>query len=81
MNEYKTIGNKRLRNGPWQQHNSNGNLFWSGHYSNGKMDGLWEGYHKNGNLKYKLRYDMEKPISLWENYFANGELIEIRFYL
>ena len=42
MNQYIRIDGKKIRNGLWKQHNSNGNLFWSGHYSNGKIDRDWE---------------------------------------
>lgn len=81
MSKYIYINNKKCRDGLWEHYNSNGNLFWSGTYTKGKMNGFWEGFYKNGNPKYKMKYNMDRAISLRENYFANGELFEINYYL
>ena len=53
MNAYNEEG---LREGPWEEYYSNGNLWYKENYVNGKANGLFERYFSNLNVCYKINF-------------------------
>jgi len=45
-----------LKEGYWEEYNSNGNILSKGNYKSGKLEGYYESYHSNGNVKIQEIY-------------------------
>jgi antitoxin component YwqK of YwqJK toxin-antitoxin module len=79
MNE---LNNNGESHGYWEQHRTNGSLWYRGNYSNGKRHGYFVEYWFNGgNLWYKGNYVNGERKDYWELYNKNGDLDIKQFYL
>ena len=77
LNQTDTQGRKQ---GPWEEHYANGNLWYKGSYLNDIEIGIWEWYWINGNLMYKGSYLDGKETGTWEWYDIEGNLKKVIYY-
>ena len=66
--------------GTFKQYHDNGNLFESGYFSNGKLDGRHKVYHANGNIKEEGLYVDGKKYGLFNFYQSNGYHKAIEYF-
>jgi antitoxin component YwqK of YwqJK toxin-antitoxin module len=58
----------------------NGDLFITGAYRNGKLDGKFYSYYRNGMKKMEFEYDLGNRIGTWESFSKDGKLIKKVLY-
>ena len=71
---------KDKRTGKYKHYHANGQLQFSGKYSNGIEVGKWRSYHNNGQLQILSKYDNGIKKGRWKTYYENGQLMNTRHY-
>ena len=78
MNAYNDKG---LKEGPWTEHYSNGNLMSRVNYVNGKLHGLQEGYYSTGKLSWRVNFVHGNEHGLFEYYDEDDKFYLKEYYL
>ena len=60
------------RAGSWIGFYENGQLFYKGHYVEGKKDGLWVSYYDDATLFYQGNFEDGKENGLWKGFNPDG---------
>lgn len=68
---YVLKDHRDIKHGPYTYY-SNGKLFISGYYKNGKKDSIWQRYNTEGNVLAKKEYTDNKRVGTWEFYDKKG---------
>ncbi|MCI5054994.1 MAG: hypothetical protein MRY83_02735 [Flavobacteriales bacterium] len=67
------LDEKGIKNGPWKEYYSTGELRAEGTYKGGLRVGVWVFYHLNGKVEQKGKYDAAgRPSGDWKWYYDNG---------
>ncbi len=75
-------GQDGVRNGPWKDFYSTGQLRAEGLYQDGQQVGKWKFYHLNGTLEQTGEFDRQgRPVGKWVWYYPSGNLLREENYL
>jgi antitoxin component YwqK of YwqJK toxin-antitoxin module len=75
------IDEEGIKDGPWQEFYTNGQLKSIGVYDKGKRIGEWKFYHKNGQLEQIGTYnEFGKADGTWTWYYPSGDLLREEGY-
>ncbi|HRW96813.1 MAG TPA: hypothetical protein P5104_04725 [Bacteroidales bacterium] len=75
-------GQDGVRNGPWKDFYSTGELRAEGAYKNGEKSGKWKFYHRNGNIEQTGEFDQHgRPVGKWLWYYPSGNLLREENYI
>lgn len=64
----------KIASGTFYYFHSNGQLQSTGHYVDGKKDGLWIGYYSNGMINDSTHYNRDRPVGTSLRWHRNGFL-------
>ena len=71
--------NKKLKDGPYEEHYENGNMRRKGSIKNGFPDGKWCFYYEDSGTLYKeVEFENGYAKSCWD-YYPNGSIMQHRF--
>lgn len=75
-------GQDGVRNGPWKDFYTTGQLRAEGLYQDGQMSGKWKFYHINGAIEQTGEFDRQgRPVGKWTWFYPSGNLLREENYI
>lgn len=76
------IDDEGVKDGPWKEFYSDGQLRSEGSYRNGKKIGKWRFYHPNSNLEQEGNFNNQgNADGIWKWYYDNNSLMREESYM
>lgn len=64
----------------WNYWHENGQLYMSGNYREGLVDGTWHGWYRDGNKQFEKYYNQGKAQGIFKTWYNNGKIKLIESY-